>query len=199
MIITPCNRTVSQKRNWAFSVVTIAGLLAFIGGFQLLGAAVTYGVSLDKTLVKGGSTQSYTFTVINGTSDNPIYNIKITKPTGFTVSASGIICPTNFGVNTDNLVASGFIECLGDPDPSFNARLLGGATGTVTLSATAPTSDSTDPWVVVTKDTAFASRSTNLVSEVDATTPTVTASTLITPNGGFLKGCASYEITWSGI
>ncbi|OGY68903.1 MAG: hypothetical protein A3B94_01185 [Candidatus Jacksonbacteria bacterium RIFCSPHIGHO2_02_FULL_43_10] len=199
MTLSPCKHVALKKRISLTSLVVGVFTLAFIASFQLTSADVTYSVSVDKTLVQGGSTQTYTFTIINGTSDNPIYNIKITKPTGFTVSASGITCPTNFGVNTDNLVASGFIECLGDPDPAFAARLAAGDTGLVTLSATAPTSDSTASWAVVTKDTEFISVTTNPVSEVDATTPTVISSTLITPNSGYLQGGASYDITWFGI
>src|SRR3990167_7581940 len=79
-------------------------------------AAHTATVTVSPTLVKGGTTGTYTFTIGNdGSSTNFIDDIIITVPTGFSIGGS-LVCPTNWGAVTTGLPSS--IECLGSANPS---------------------------------------------------------------------------------
>ena len=138
-------------------------------------AAHTATVTVDPTLVKGGSSETYSFSVANDSgSANFIQYIKMTAPIGFSITGS-VSCPVGWGPVTTGMPS--YIECLGSADPSDNKKIDPGATGTVSFTATAPSADSTNPWVVLTKDNAFDQQTSNPVTTVDATVPTVTSIT----------------------
>ncbi|PCI29969.1 hypothetical protein COB55_01150 [Candidatus Wolfebacteria bacterium] len=149
----------------------------FVPTIALAAHDVVVGVDLD--FVKGGDTDDYTFTVTNdGGSANFIYEIVITAPAGFSITGSPT-CPSGWLAENTSSTAT----CNGDADPGADLRILAGAANTMTISATAPSSDSTNPWSVDTKDNAFAHQVSTPAITVDATAPSIASITTKDSNG----------------
>ncbi|MBI4088660.1 hypothetical protein HY415_01040, partial [Candidatus Kaiserbacteria bacterium] len=138
-------------------------------------AAHTATVTVSPTLVKGGSSGTYSFNVANDSgSANFIDYVEITAPSGFSITGS-VSCPATWGTVTTGMPSS--IECVGSANPAQNKRILAGASATISFAATAPSVDSTNPWDVYTEDNNFDPQTNNPVTTVDATAPTISSIT----------------------
>ncbi|OGG40587.1 hypothetical protein A2118_03130 [Candidatus Kaiserbacteria bacterium GWA2_50_9] len=170
------NRSALASFSAIVAVALVGGLLL---APSLAFAAHTAVVTVSPMLVKGGSSGTYSFSVANDSgSANFIYFIKVTAPVGFAIDGS-LTCPTGWTSSNTSSIAT----CTGDPDPGVNLGIAAGAQATVSFSATAPGTDSTNPWVVLTKDNAFAQQTSNPVTIVDATAPTIFAAIEQDTNG----------------
>ena len=184
-------KSISKSFEISLKSIKKAGILfitvaLIVGGFFSPSSALaahTATVTVSPTLVKGGTTGTYTFTIGNdGSSTNFIDDIVITVPTGFSIGGS-LVCPTNWGAVTTGLPSS--IECLGSANPSAGKNIAIGASANVSFTATAPGTNSIDPWSVLTEDNNFDQITNNPVTTVDATAPTIsTITTKDTDNDG---------------
>ena len=157
----------------AIVAVALVGSSLVLPGLAF--AAHTATVTVSPTLVKGGTTGTYTFTIGNdGSSTNFIDDIIITVPTDFSIDGS-LVCPTSWGAVTTGLPLS--VECLGSANPGAGKNIAVGASANVSFTATAPSADSINPWEVYTEDNAFAPQTNNPVTTVDATAPTISSIT----------------------
>ncbi len=151
-----------------FSVTLTAALV--VSGFFIFSyafAAHTATVTVNPTMVKGGASGIYTFSVTNDSgSTNFIYYIKITAPSGFTIN-DVLVCPSGWGP----ISTATYITCTGNPNPAEPVGIQPGQQETISFSVNAPASDSNNPWVVQTTDNGFASHTYNPVTLVDATAP----------------------------
>jgi len=179
----------------SLAVLTFAILVFSVVVF----AAHTANVTVDKPSVKGGSTNTYTFTVTNSGPD-AIFSIITTLPSGFG-SPSSITCPSGWGVAS----TASSVTCLGNPfNPAL--RIASGSSAHVLFSTTAPipVSDTNYVWLLETQDnTGNTQTNTDASTTVDVTAPTVniagvpetwsnSASTAtVTCNDGTGSGCDS--------
>ncbi|MFA5889054.1 MAG: hypothetical protein WC857_02385, partial [Candidatus Paceibacterota bacterium] len=166
----------------SFVVLTAVAFIA--GGFfvaQTAFAAHTTTTTVDRILVKGGSTGTYTFTVHNDGADS-IYKITINVATGFTINTSTIVCPT--GWSNDGSSSASVAVCLTD---NFGPDVLpSGSNAIISFQATAPLSNAALAWNVVTRDISGGftySIDNNAVTTVDSTVPTI--STITTKDTDF--------------
>ncbi len=143
-------KIIDIPNSTALLPVFFAFLLACMIFAGTASATHTSNVSLDKTFMKKGMTESYTFTVTNAGAD-PIYKITVSIPaaSGFSMDASTISCPggwSNIGSDPSKAV------CFTD---AFGGNIMGsGASKQVGFSATAPNpnSDTQYVWAVDTAD-----------------------------------------------
>ncbi len=164
--------------------VFLAAIALVVGGFFVANfvlAAHTTTSMVDRVLVKGGSTNPYTFTIHNAGADS-VYKITINAATGFTINPSTIVCPS--GWNNDGSSSASTAVCLTDVfDPNV---LLSGGNANITFQATAPLSNAALAWNVVTRDVSGGftySTDNNAVTTVDSLAPTISAAVEKDTNG----------------
>lgn len=166
-------------------IFLLLAAIILIGGFFVVSyvlAAHTTAVSVDKTLVKGGSTKTYTFSITNAAgSADKVYFIKITAPVGFTVTG-GLACPEDTDATYDWTSNSNGanVTCQTSISNGNSNLVIAGETVSINLNATAPMplSDTDYNWSVYTEDR-NGENSTNAlaVTQVDVTAPTIISAT----------------------
>ena len=161
-----------KKRAVKWPVVGLVSAFFILGSVfaaNYVFAVHTATVTVNPEVIKGGVSNAYAFNLTNsGGSDNYIYLVKITAPAGFDID-DNLICPASW--------TSAFIDteitCTGDPDPAIGLGIQPGASASISFVALSPSSDSTAPWVVQTKDNVFGTQTYNPTTRVDATPPTI--------------------------
>src|SRR3989338_7499958 len=137
-----------------------AGLTAMfiLSGFFIAAspalAAHTATVSVNRALVKGGSTNIYTFSITNNGADS-IYLLKINAPTGFTI-ADNLSCPADTDATFDwsNTSNSSDATCQTSITVSNSNLVASGETISMSITAIAPIpgSDTNYNWIIYTED-----------------------------------------------
>ncbi len=137
-------------------------------------AAHTADVSVTPQFTRGGATDSYTFTVGNdASSSNFIYYIKISAPSGFTIT-DNLVCPSGWG--TYKATDGSYVECNGDANPIRNKKIDAGNSEIVSFKATSSSIEGVPSWTVLTTDNAFVDEINNPTTTVDNTAPVTTDS-----------------------
>jgi len=136
-------------------------------------AAHTATVSVDKPLIKGGSSVELTFTITKTSGDNLQY-IYITLPAGFTYSSA--VCPLDWSA----VILGSSFKCDGD----LSSQSITGS-ATVKLTVTPPLTNSPYEWVTRTKDTVGVSVTLTPapITTTDSLAPTISTITTKDANG----------------
>lgn len=161
--------TVKSLTNSSF-LIAIAMILLVSGSFAF--AAHTATVTLDKTFVRGGATETYAFTVTKD-SGNDIQYTYITIPDGFTYNSA--TCP--FDWNPVYTPTVKILKCDGEFSTQFITT-----SADVKITAISPATEGTSSWIVKTKDTTGTLIPlTSLTTTVDNTVPIVSIDAITTP------------------
>ena len=169
-----------------------AGLTAMfiLSGFFIAAspalAAHTATVSVNRALVKGGSTNIYTFSITNNGADS-IYLLKINAPTGFTI-ADNLSCPADTDATFDwsNTSNSSDATCQTSITVSNSNLVASGETISMSITAIAPIpgSDTNYNWIIYTEDRNGDSSTNGLAQTiVDNTLPVIQSITTKDANG----------------
>ena len=149
-------------------------------------AAHTATVSVNRALVKGGSTNIYTFSITNNGADS-IYLLKINAPTGFTI-ADNLSCPADTDATFDwsNTSNSSDATCQTSITVSNSNLVASGETISMSITAIAPIpgSDTNYNWIIYTEDRNGDSSTNGLAQTiVDNTLPVIQSITTKDANG----------------
>jgi len=168
---------ISPSRDKVLKVLKKSSILILsalvVSGFFVLPVLATHTASVSVSTTgndiytKGGTAETFSFTVTNNGPDK-IIAIYIDVPSGFT-SVSSITCPLNWLSG----VVGNQVQCAWSPEKT---KLLPNESGVVSFSATAPTPgvDTSYDWVITTWDDVVASHSASVSTIVDVTPPTTT-------------------------
>ena len=194
-------------------VVFISALIFSLGGFFIAGTALathTASVTVSPQYVKGGSTDTYTFTVTNN-GDDKLQGIVIKFPDNDTITYnSNLQCPLNWIATYDSTSKSA--KCLYDfTNPQYIEK---GGSAQVSFDATSASALSYDAvvtWTITTYDNAGGfSTNQDAQTTVDVTPPTTKISELpadwtnedvsvtLTCDDGIGIGCKEIHYTING-
>lgn len=165
----------SSKKVVALSTTAIL----IVSGFFVAGtasAAHTTTVTVEPVYVSGASSNTYIFEVTNGGVDD-IYFIKITVPTGFTIT-DDVVCPEDVSETYDwaSSYTSDYATCQTSGNPANENLISQDDSAIIQFSATSnnPETDVLSQWVVYSEDNAWGTYTNNTDAQttVDVMAPT---------------------------
>lgn len=171
-----------SRRGFNWSSLAILSAVFIISGFFVFTPVLAVHettVKVDPLYVQGNHPDTYTFDISNSSGD-PIYLIKITAPTGFTVTGN-VVCPADTSETYDwsSNFTSNYVICQTSGHPSNENLISSSELGTISFSATSPNPeiDTEYPWTVYTEDNAWETlTNADARTLVDVTDPVTTDS-----------------------